>query len=253
MEVRPGSFKEVEGFVNINLEKLTDENDVPYAVLKVKTENINDRQRQELFFEGDAATSVECEYKIGEVWVYLTYKASYLKISHPDLSSTEFYFPCEMKPKSGYEITLVNNAVQTTQRSGSLVIKTKPELGTVIELNGTNLPAGSYEIVITQNNNSTRVPVEIADSETKVVEVEIPNTYRRYYNIIIKTDGSGNEDMVYVDDVYVGCSPVRQTLSGGNHNIKFKRKTPDGYAVVEKQITINMGEKNVYYFDLKKK
>lgn len=110
LEVKSGSFKEVAGFVNINMNIQTDDNDVPFAVLKVKTENINDKQRRELLFQGDAATFIECEYKVGEVWVYLTYKATYLKISHPDLSSTEFWFPFDMQPKKGYELTLVNNA-----------------------------------------------------------------------------------------------------------------------------------------------
>ena len=110
LEVKPDSFKEVTGFVNINMEKYSDDNDVPYAVVKVKTENINDKQRRELLFQGDAATFIECEYKVGEVWVYITYKATYLKISHPDLSSTEFWFPFDMEPKKGYELTLVNNA-----------------------------------------------------------------------------------------------------------------------------------------------
>ena len=108
LEVKEGSFKKVEGFVNINLDIQTDDNDIPYAVVKVKTENINDKQRRELLFQGDAATFIECEYKVGEVWVYLTYKATYLKISHPDLSSTEFWFPYDMEPKKGYELTLVN-------------------------------------------------------------------------------------------------------------------------------------------------
>ena len=110
LEVKPDSFKEVPGFVNINRDIQSDDNDVPYAVLKVKTENINDKQRRELLFQGDAATFIECEYKVGEVWVYLTYKASYLKISHPDLSSTEFWFPFDMEPKKGYELTLVNKS-----------------------------------------------------------------------------------------------------------------------------------------------
>ncbi|MBQ6083150.1 MAG: hypothetical protein IJK92_02180 [Bacteroidales bacterium] len=108
LEVKPDSFKEVKGFVNINLDIQSDDNDVPYAIVKVKTENINDKQRRELLFQGDAATFIELEYKVGEVWVYLTYKASYLKISHPDLSSTEFWFPFDMEPKKGYELTLVN-------------------------------------------------------------------------------------------------------------------------------------------------
>ena len=110
LEVKEGSFKTVDGFVNINLNIQTDDNEVPYAVVKVKTENINDKQRRELLFQGDAATFIECEYKVGEVWVYITYKATYLKISHPDLSSTEFWFPFDMEPKKGYELTLVNKS-----------------------------------------------------------------------------------------------------------------------------------------------
>ena len=108
LEVKKDSFKLVEGFVNINTDKMYDDNDKPYAVLKVKTENINDKQRRELSFKGDARTFFEIEYKDGEVWLYISYYATYLKISHPDLSSTEFYFPFDMQGKKGYELTLVN-------------------------------------------------------------------------------------------------------------------------------------------------
>lgn len=110
LEVKEGSFKKVEGFVNINLDKQTDDNDQPYAVIKVKTENINDKQRHELNFQGDARTFFELEYRDGEVWVYISYYATFLKISHPDLSSTEFYFPYDLQPKNGYELILVNKS-----------------------------------------------------------------------------------------------------------------------------------------------
>ena len=111
LEVKPDSFKEVVGFVNINMEKYSDDNDQPFAVIKIRTENITDKQRRELHFEGNAATFIVLEYKIGEVWVYLTARyADYLKISHPDMSSTEFTLPEDLKPKCGYELTLVNNS-----------------------------------------------------------------------------------------------------------------------------------------------
>ena len=63
LEVKPNSFKEVNGFVNIDPDKQTDDNDQPYAVVKVKTENINDKQRRELEFQGDARTFFELEYR----------------------------------------------------------------------------------------------------------------------------------------------------------------------------------------------
>ena len=106
LEVKDGSFKEVKGFVNINTDMMFDDNDKPYAVLKVKTENINDKERHQLLFQGDARTFFELEYKVGEVWVYISYYATYLKISHPDFGSTEFWFPFDMQGKKGYELTL---------------------------------------------------------------------------------------------------------------------------------------------------
>lgn len=111
LEVKTDSFKEVPGFVNINSDPnyQTDDNDLPFAVIKVRTENITDKQRRELKFEGNGGTFIVLEYKTGEVWVYLTAKyADYLKISHPDLSSTEFTFPFDLQPKKGYELTLMN-------------------------------------------------------------------------------------------------------------------------------------------------
>ena len=97
LEVKPDSFKEVPGFVNINTELMEDDNNVLYAVIKVNTENINDKQRHQLLFQGNAATFIELEYKVGEVWVYLSSKpATYIKISHPDFGSTEFWFPCDL-------------------------------------------------------------------------------------------------------------------------------------------------------------
>lgn len=61
LEVKEDSFKEVLGYVNINTEKMYDDNDKPYAVLKIKTENINSKERRELSFKGDAQLSIKTE------------------------------------------------------------------------------------------------------------------------------------------------------------------------------------------------
>ena len=55
-------------------------------------------------------TYIETEYKPGEVWLYVSYYASFPKVRHPDLSSAEdFYFPFDMKPRHGYELTIAND------------------------------------------------------------------------------------------------------------------------------------------------
>ena len=138
LEVNPGSFKETIGFVNTNPDPdyQYDDNDLPFAVIKVRTENISDRQRRELIFEGNAGTFIMLEYKIGEVWVYLTAKyADYIKISHPELSSCEFTLPCDLLAKHGYEMTLVNKTANSSG-SGTLIVTTKPENGATVTLNG---------------------------------------------------------------------------------------------------------------------
>ena len=261
--VKPGSFREVEGFINNSRDKQSDDNDVPYSVLKIKTENINDKQRHELFFEGDAATGIECEYKTGEVWVYLTHMATYIKISHPDLSSTEFHFPFDMKPQYGYEITLVNNAVQICRGWGSLVVKTKPEVGAEITINGIKLkhktpyenemiPAGIYEVTVSEDGVSNTVSVRVNEQEAKMVEIKAPYNVRMYYDIVINTDRSDGNDMVYIDGESVGFSPVRKTLSVGKHHIKITRKIDRGYAVVEKQITVSHTDNTEFFFNIGK-
>lgn len=60
LEVKKDSFKEVPGFVNINPDQnyQTDDNDLLFAVIKVRTENITDKQRRELSFEGNGGTFI---------------------------------------------------------------------------------------------------------------------------------------------------------------------------------------------------
>ena len=65
LEVKPGSFKEVDGFVNVNPDEnyQFDDNDLPFAVIKVRTENINEKERKRLSFSGNMATFIMLEYK----------------------------------------------------------------------------------------------------------------------------------------------------------------------------------------------
>ena len=209
LEVKEGSFKEVAGFVNINTEKMYDDNDKPYAVLKVRTENINDRQRRELNFGGDAQTFFEIEYKDGEVWLYISYYATFLKISHPDLSSTEFYFPFDMEPKKGYEVTLVNK-----QAVDEEIIKRLEKL----------------------ENATNAVIVEQAIEKPK----EQPKDFGY---ITVKTTPKGA--FVLIDNRIVGVTPyLSEAVSVGNHKISVSLEgyEPDAQRVIielNKEVRIN--------------
>lgn len=194
LQVKEGSFKKVEGFVNINTEKMFDDNDRPYAVLKIKTENINDKQRRELSFGGDAQTFFETEYKDGEVWLYISYYATFLKISHPDLSSTEFWFPFDMEPKRGYELTLVNKpsvdedfqrrleklenasavAAKNPDNYGYIVIKTGSLEGATVYIDGNEMEMKTPFVSdpIEQGPHKIRVVKDGYESYSDIVAVE---------------------------------------------------------------------------------
>ena len=229
LEVKQNSFKEVKGFVNINTDKMYDENDKPYAVLKIKTENISSKQRRELSFKGDAQTFFEVEYKDGEVWLYISYYATYIKISHEEFSSTEFHFPFDMEPKKGYELTLVNKASPVINGWASLTIKTNPEIRANIKLNGRDLnettpytngmiPSGKYEIVLSKDRYKTTIHnIEILDGDKANVELTMP------LDVAVITLTADNNTEVFIDGEYKQKGTWSGELYSGNHEIIYRK------------------------------
>ena len=208
LEVKEDSFKLVPGFVNINTEKMYDDNDKPYAVLKIKTENISSKERRELSFKGDAQTFFEIEYKDGEIWLYISYYATFIKISHDEFSSTEFWFPYDMKPKCGYELTLVNkqsldkeilkrleklesaSAASTDKNPGYgyIMISTTPVDGATVYIDGEEmsmktpcvsdkLSVGDHSIQIVKDMYKPYVAVvKLEAGETKNINAKLEHT-----------------------------------------------------------------------------
>jgi len=227
IEVKKNSFKEVKGFVNINTEKMTDDNDQPYAVLKIKTENINDQQRHELHFGGDAQTFIETEYHDGEVWLYISYYATYIKISHKDLSSTEFYFPFDMRPKCGYEVTLVNKSSKS-EGVGTLKLTTIPAGATII-MDGITLQqktpyfndilaAGIHEITVLKDRyKSVKRIVEIKAGKVENMSIELP------IDVAIITVKADDNTDVLIDGEMVGTGTWIGELKSGIHEIMCRK------------------------------
>lgn len=241
LEVKEGSFKEVPGFVNINPDPdyQTDDNDQPFAVLKVRTENINDKQRRELRFESNLAVGINLEYKTGEVWVYLTAKyADYLKISHPDLSSTEYYFPSDMKPKCGYELTLVNKSTADEEIVRRLEMLEKAS-------------AAEKEAKAAEKETKTvEKEIKVAEKETKVAEKEVKPVEKEHKPvekvgfITVKTSPKGA--FVLVDNKIVGMTPyLSEEISVGNHKISVSL---EGYEMAAKRVNIEEGKENTLEF-----
>lgn len=217
LQVKDGSFKKVDGFVNINIEKMFDDNDKPYAVLKIKTENINDKQRRELCFGGDAQTFFETEYKDGEVWLYISYYATFLKISHPDLSSTEFWFPYDMEPKRGYELTLVNKPAVDEE-----LVNRIERLETLTTAATANSEDFGYIVVKTGSLEGATVYIDGMEMEMKTPFVSDPIKIGPHKIKIVKDGYEAYSDVVAVESK--GMKTVDVNLKKGKTTNKYREK-----------------------------
>lgn len=230
LEVKEGSFKKVDGFVNINTDKMYDDNDKPYAVLKIRTEGIDDKQRHELVFGSDQGTSFEVEYKIGEVWLYISYYTSYVKISHPQYGTIRFDFPSEMKGKEGYEMTITNTSSNDVG-FGALKLTTTPENDATISLNGSVLTqktpyfnnmmtSGEYEITVSKPGFQSVTKTVVVDHDGSVdLEIEMPYLYGK-----IEIETKPSEARVFIDDKELGVTPiVLDSIRTGRHKLVLQK------------------------------
>ena len=266
LEVKDGSFKEVTGFVNINTDIMFDDNDKPYAVLKVKTENINDKERRQLLFQGDARTFIECEYKVGEVWLYISYYATYLKISHPDFGSTEFWFPFDMQGKKGYELILINKpsleedflkrleSLENAMVSGNsigeygyVVIRTTPVNGATVLIDGeeTELKTPFVSDKLSLGHHRIRVVKDHYKPYVTVVEIEKGKTLNLDINL---EQAFGNLEIVTQPEkvniklnmVDKGTTPILlSNIQTGSYKLELSKKK---YKTMIQDVVVKDGE-----------
>ena len=229
LEVKEDSFQEVIGFVNINIDKMYDDNDKPYAVLKIKTENINNKQRHQLSFSTDSYSSFEVEYNIGEVWLYISHYASYINISHPEFGFVSYEFPYEMTGKHGYELTIVY--VSDVIGFGSLTLNTVPENDASVTINGitisqrtpyvdNKITAGTYEITVTKDGfQSVTKTVVIEIDESVTLDIEMP-----YLHGTIHIESNPSGATVIIDDKEIGITPITTNdIIVGKHSLTLKK------------------------------
>ena len=252
LEVKPGSFKEVPGFVNINSDEdyQFDDNDLPFAVIKVRTENITDRQRRELRFESNLAVGIMLEYKTGEVWVYLTAKyADYLKISHPDFSSTEYTLPLDLQPKKGYEMTLVNKTgmIPEVDVYNYLVVTAdQPNAAVYIDdvFEGEQYAQKSF---MAGEKHRWRIECELYHTESGEAtipekegqNVTIEKTLRPAFGYLNVTSAPESGAIVYIDGKKMGQTPLKsEKLASGEHKVRVMKEM---FSAAEGTFTVTDG------------
>ena len=228
-KIKEGSFTHVVGAVMDDAKEHTDVDNKPMALFKISTENINDEERRKLYFTGNRVTEISDKvYKTGSVWIYITAEHSdFLEIRHPDYGVTRFYFPESLCDFCTYEMVLQYIDPTPAVETGFLAVSTEPNEADVY-VDGksygkttafiTDLAEGSHTLKLEKNGCATITKtITIKENETLTVNEKLQTGKE----ITIKTDKSG--DKVYVDDNYVGLSPVTTSLAFGSHNIKAER------------------------------
>ena len=254
LEVKPGSFKEVEGFVNVNPDEnyQLDDNDLPFAVIKVRTENINEKERKRLSFSGNMGTFIMLEYKDGEVWVYLTARyADYLKISHPDFSSTEFTLPYDLKAKHGYEMTLVNKKfelnVPVKEIYNFLIVSADQSDATIYIDNEFAGVKEAYKSFKAGEKHSWRIECDLyhAENGEAVIpdkdgeNVTINKALRPAFGYLNVTSSPESDAFVFIDGKNVGKTPYKSNrLASGEHRVRVMKEM---FSAVEKTFTVTDG------------
>lgn len=246
LEVKEGSFRMVPGFVNTNPDPdyQTDDNYYPFAIIRIKTEGLDNKQRRELLFQGNAATYFMLEYKQDEIWLYLTAKyADYIKFSHRDLSTLEYTLPEQLKPNQGYELTLVNTNTGVA-KYGSISVTTTPKDKAEITLDGkvleqktpyTNdaIVVGQHEITVSKFPYATTTKiVDIKEGEHLDLEIFMPFSYGTVH---VETTPPGA--MVIIDKQEYGTTPITiDTVIVGEHIVLLKK---DGLKMMSKKINVD--------------
>lgn len=257
LEVKPGSFKEVHGFVNINDDPnyQTDDNDLPYAVIKVRTENITDKQRRELRFEGNGGTFIVLEYHTGEVWVYLTAKyADYLKISHPDFGVYEYTLPFDLQPKKGYEMALVYKAyapAAPVKDIYNFLIITADQPNATIYVDdvyvGESGEQGVYKSFRAGEKHKWRIECELYHSESGEAtipvkegeNITVEKRLRPAFGYLNITSSPENGAVVFIDGKRVGQTPFKSDrLASGEHRVRVMKEM---FSTAEKTFTVTDG------------
>ena len=254
LEVKEGSFKEVPGFVNVNTDQnyQTDDNDLPFAVVKVRTENINEKERKRLSFSGNGGTFIMLEYKTGEVWVYLTAKyADYLKISHPDYGVYEYTLPEDLKPKHGYEMALVYNsyapAVPVKDVYNFMIVSADQSDAAIYIDNEFAGVKEAYKSFKAGEKHLWRIECDLYHNENG--EVVIPNkegenvtvnkALRPAFGYLNVTSSPESDAFVFIDGKNVGKTPYKSDrLASGEHKVRVMKEM---FSAVEKTFTVTDG------------
>lgn len=235
LHVKEGSFHKIDGYVMLDKKNHYDDNNRPMALIKISTENIAAEQRARLLFKGNLATYFDVQFKVGEIYLYLSTEATFLEIIHPDYGKTEYWLPEDLCDFCGYEMVLVSNffaSNDTSPKVNYLTINTdRPEAMIFIDDEFVGMQNVSKLLSI---GDTHRWKIECDMYETEEGEVVVskgePVTINKQlqaaYGCVNVNTVPEDSALVYVDSKYLGMTPCTiDMLRSGRHKIVLVRES----------------------------
>ena len=252
LQVKEGSFKYVPGGVIDDKEEYTDGNELPMALIKISTENINEQERMRLVFTGNRATQIIKKPKTGQMWIYISAEsATFIDIKHPDYGTCKYYLPETLCDYCVYEMVLQYLQPNSTNNEASkprntyLVIKTDQEDAAIFidgQFAGTKQTSKSFDIGST---HTWKIECDLYHEEIGTVtlneKTEIVKTLRPAYGYLNVNSKPENEAIVYIDNKKVGTTPYKSDrMASGSYSVRVMKEmyqTEEQIVVVTDNLT----------------
>ena len=245
LQVKEGSFKYVPGGVIDNKEDYTDGNDLPMALIKISTENINEYERSRLVFTGNRATQIIKKPKTGEMWVYISAEtATFINIKHPDYGTFKYPLPEELCDYCVYEMVLqyipiVAAATATQQNNYITIIADQPNASIYIDDQYVSDGFKSLAIGTTHTwkiecdmYHTESGSVTITEGEPVTIEKQLRPAYG-YINVMSQPESGA---VVFIDNKKVGTTLYKSDkMASGTYNVRVVK---DMYKAAEQTFVI---------------
>ena len=245
LQVKEGSFKYVPGGVIEDKEEYTDGNDLPMALIKISTENINEYERSRLVFTGNRATQIIKKPKTGEMWVYISAEtATFINIKHPDYGTFKYPLPEELCDYCVYEMVLqyipiVATATTTQQNNYLTIIADQPNAS--IYIDDQYVSDGFMSLAI-GTTHTWKIECDMYHAESGSVTitegepVTIEKQLRPAYGYINVTSQPESGAVVFIDNKKVGTTPYKSDkMASGTYNVRVVK---DMYKAAEQTFVI---------------
>ena len=245
LQVKEGSFKYVPGGVIEDKEEYTDGNDLPMALIKISTENINEQERLRLVFTGNRATQIIKKPKTGEMWVYISAEsATFINIKHPDYGTFKYPLPEGLCDYCVYEmvlqyIPLVQETGVVQQNNYLTIIADQPNASIYID---DEYVSDGFKSLAIGTTHTWKIECDMYHAEsgsvtiTKGEPITIEKQLRPAYGFINVTSKPESGAVVFIDNKKVGTTPYQSDkMASGTYTVRVVK---DMYKTTEQTFTI---------------